>query len=114
MWSKQNRHKDFVGYVTAEYNDIMAETVPTYAVDSELAPPAAQSFVVPYEQLLARDVRWAMSEGSLFFEGKGRVQRPPSSGLHASFTSCKYPMPSLVEWPSLLTVTAALPKVLTS
>jgi len=53
----------------------MAETVPTYAADSELTAPAGQSPVVPYEQSLARDVRWAMSEGSLFFEGKGRVQR---------------------------------------
>lgn len=30
--------------------------------------------VVTYEQLLNQDVGWALSEGSLFFEGRGRVQ----------------------------------------
>jgi hypothetical protein len=29
----------------------------------------------PYETSLSRSHRWAMSEGSLFFEGQGRVQR---------------------------------------
>src|SRR5205085_1476634 len=28
-----------------------------------------------FEQQLAQDSRWALSEGSLFFEGKGAVQR---------------------------------------
>jgi len=28
-----------------------------------------------FEQMLALDARWAMSEGSLFFEGQGRVQK---------------------------------------
>jgi hypothetical protein len=31
-------------------------------------------FVVPYEKRLASDARWALSEGSEFFEGKGAVQ----------------------------------------
>src|SRR4051812_7029059 len=31
--------------------------------------------VASFEQLLAGDLRWAMSEGSLFFEGRGRVQQ---------------------------------------
>jgi hypothetical protein len=30
--------------------------------------------VIPYEQRLDQDGRWALSEGSLFFEGKGKVQ----------------------------------------
>jgi len=30
--------------------------------------------VVPYNQRLDQDRRWALSEGSLFFEGKGKVQ----------------------------------------
>jgi hypothetical protein len=32
------------------------------------------STVVPYEERLNRDRGWALSEGSLFFEGKGKVQ----------------------------------------
>jgi hypothetical protein len=32
------------------------------------------SDVVPYKQRLDQDGRWALSEGSLFFEGKGKVQ----------------------------------------
>jgi len=47
--------------------------------NSTLSAPSNQPVdiapVVPYEELLARDLRWAMSEGSLFFEGKGRVQQ---------------------------------------
>jgi len=35
--------------------------------------PARLSMPV-YEDRLARDSRWALSEGSLFFEGKGAVQ----------------------------------------
>jgi hypothetical protein len=31
--------------------------------------------LIPYEQLLNQDRRWALSEGSLFFEGKGKVQQ---------------------------------------
>jgi hypothetical protein len=33
------------------------------------------SVAVPFEQLLSSDLRWAMSEGSLFFEGEGKVQK---------------------------------------
>ena len=29
---------------------------------------------MPYEDRMARDSRWALSEASLFFEGKGAVQ----------------------------------------
>jgi hypothetical protein len=36
---------------------------------------AAASVVTPYEELLNRDGEWALSEGSLFFEKKGAVQR---------------------------------------
>lgn len=32
------------------------------------------SNVIPYEQHLDQDRRWALSEGSLFFEGRGKVQ----------------------------------------
>lgn len=34
----------------------------------------APSLVVPYERRLASDARWALSEGSRFFEGKSAVQ----------------------------------------
>src|SRR5688572_6691599 len=30
--------------------------------------------VAPYDQQLKADLRWAMSDASLFFEGKGKVQ----------------------------------------
>src|SRR5438105_1330156 len=30
--------------------------------------------IVPFERLLSEDLEWAMSEGSLFFDEKGRVQ----------------------------------------
>lgn len=33
------------------------------------------AITVPFEYLLNCDVEWAMSEGSLFFEGQGRVQQ---------------------------------------
>jgi hypothetical protein len=33
-----------------------------------------QPSVIAYEDLMSRDLRWAMSESSEFFEGKGRVQ----------------------------------------
>ena len=35
---------------------------------------AAPRLVVPYEKQLASDARWALSEGSKFFEGKSAVQ----------------------------------------
>jgi len=35
---------------------------------------ATQTPIETYESLLASDLRWAMSEGSLFFENKGAVQ----------------------------------------
>jgi hypothetical protein len=35
----------------------------------------AQPSSAPFEQLLADNFRWAMSEGSQFFEGAGRVQQ---------------------------------------
>ncbi len=34
----------------------------------------AASVVIPYEQQLSQNVGWAMSEGSVFFEGRGKVQ----------------------------------------
>src|SRR5262245_13058698 len=50
----------------------MAEAVP----NSMLAgSPIGEASVRPFEQLLSADLRWAMSEGSLFFDGQGRVQR---------------------------------------
>jgi hypothetical protein len=36
--------------------------------------PAAANSVVPYHKRLNQDRGWALSEGSLFFEGKGKVQ----------------------------------------
>src|SRR5262245_38493982 len=30
--------------------------------------------LVTYEQLMSQDLEWAMSQGSLFFEGRGKVQ----------------------------------------
>jgi hypothetical protein len=38
------------------------------------ATPVTEGQIVPYEQQLNQDRRWALSEGSLFFEGKGKVQ----------------------------------------
>jgi hypothetical protein len=37
--------------------------------------PLGGSAERPFEQLLSADLRWAMSEGGLFFEGQGRVQK---------------------------------------
>jgi hypothetical protein len=39
-----------------------------------LAPKLTQPSVVPYEHRLDADLEWAMSEGSLFFEDRGKVQ----------------------------------------
>jgi hypothetical protein len=36
--------------------------------------PAADESVISYKERLDNDRRWALSEGSLFFEGKGKVQ----------------------------------------
>ena len=41
-------------------------------IATSLTPVEASA---PFEQLLAADLRWGMSEGSLFFEGEGRVQK---------------------------------------
>ena len=45
-------------------------TQPVTALGSDAVPP-----LIPYEQLLNQDRSWALSEGSLFFEGKGKVQQ---------------------------------------
>jgi len=37
-------------------------------------PPALGASVVPYEKRMGENWEWAMSEASLFFEGKGKVQ----------------------------------------
>ncbi len=46
--------------------------------NSEPADPASTGFRVgvspTYEQLMSRDLGWAMTQGSLFFEGHGKVQ----------------------------------------
>jgi len=46
---------------------------------------AQQTVAIPYEKQLDRDSRWALSEASLFFEGKGAVQealRKVTARLH--------------------------------
>ena len=45
------------------------------AVRRQLGLAAEGADFVPYEHRLNRDSRWAMSEGSLFFEDKGAVQK---------------------------------------
>ena len=39
-----------------------------------LTPPVVAVPILGYEQSLANDARWALSEGSRFFEGRGAVQ----------------------------------------
>ena len=51
----------------------MEQIIPTPTTLSA-APAPVQTRCVPYEELMNRDLRWAMSESSEFFEGKGRVQ----------------------------------------
>lgn len=48
----------------------------THNLTSQTAAAAGPSVgnVVSYHERLNRDVRWALSEGSLFFEGQGKVQ----------------------------------------
>src|SRR5437868_10104193 len=43
------------------------------AENADMMSPAGVS-VVPYETRLNQNRSWALSEGSLFFEGKGKVQ----------------------------------------
>jgi hypothetical protein len=38
------------------------------------SPEVSRQTLVTYEQLLSQDLEWALSEGSLFFEGRGSVQ----------------------------------------
>jgi hypothetical protein len=44
------------------------------ATAPERSRPAVSELVLPYQDRLARDSRWALSEGSKFFEGKSAVQ----------------------------------------
>ena len=53
----------------------MAEIVSNSLLNANGGGTLAAPIVQPFEQLLAANLRWAMSEGSLFFEGQGRVQR---------------------------------------
>src|SRR5687767_10511029 len=46
--------------------------VPGIAEGASLSPTVAGA---PFEHALMKNPRWAMSEGSLFFEGQGRVQQ---------------------------------------
>lgn len=51
---------------------------PSQAVASVTESPpqstAASERFLTYEQLLGQDLEWALTEGSLYFEGRGRVQ----------------------------------------
>lgn len=49
-------------------------SVPTPTLPSAIGSAASSGGFVTYEQLLNQDARWALSEGSLFFEGRGAVQ----------------------------------------
>jgi hypothetical protein len=40
-----------------------------------IAEPRTAAELVPYERRLDHDSRWALTEGSLFFEGEGAVQK---------------------------------------
>jgi hypothetical protein len=51
--------------------------IPPQDLPSSNPPPLGNDSgdsAATYEQLLSRDLRWALTEGSLFFEGGGRVQ----------------------------------------
>jgi hypothetical protein len=53
----------------------MSNTIPhTIPVFNTQPQGGASRSVVPYEKQLSNDSEWALSEGSLFFEGRGRVQ----------------------------------------
>ncbi len=54
-------------------------SMPSKALNFEAEPPlqgigGAVQAVVPYEQRLNQDSRWALTEGSIFFEDRGAVQ----------------------------------------
>lgn len=54
--------------------DGMAETVPSLpAIPDRIPIGAIDQSIVPYEQQLSLNTEWALSEGSLFFDGAGRV-----------------------------------------
>ena len=52
----------------------MAETVPNLPIVLNKMPiGAVDPNIVPYEQQLSLSTEWALNEGSLFFDGRGRV-----------------------------------------
>jgi hypothetical protein len=55
----------------------MASVTDTARLDNLAAatPVPTDALVIPYEERLNQDRRWALSEGSLFFEGQGKVQK---------------------------------------
>jgi hypothetical protein len=63
--------------------DILAGTAMSTAYDSKMIDQArsvdrgeaSTSGVIPYEQRLNQNSRWALTEGSIFFEDKGAVQQ---------------------------------------
>jgi hypothetical protein len=46
-----------------------------HAISNPVATTSAQPPLIPYEERMSRDLRWALSESSEFFEGRGRVQQ---------------------------------------
>lgn len=42
---------------------------------SQAVRPSSPTQPIPYEQRLSNNPRWALTEGSIFFEGKGDVQK---------------------------------------
>src|SRR4051812_1371680 len=55
----------------------MASVTDTARLDNLAAatPVPTDALVIPYEERLNQDRRWELSEGSLFFEGQGKVQK---------------------------------------
>jgi hypothetical protein len=53
----------------------MATTTPALETSTAGEAVSLPQVAAPFEHLLSGDLRWAMSEGSLFFDGEGKVQK---------------------------------------
>ena len=75
-----------------------------------IAKPSRE--VPAFEVRLSADPRWALSEGSLFFEGKGAVQEALRR-ITSRLNELHIPYAVAGGWRSLSTVTGASPKTST-
>ena len=83
------------------------ESTPTIAQATASLPVAG---VATYEQALSRDSEWALTEGSLFFEGRGKVQETLKR-ITVRWSSSESRMPSQAAWRFFCMVIGGLRKM---